>query len=115
MDQEHKAASKPLTHSNQALKGNDQAIKHTLPIKSVDPSCKHLNRLDISDYPLVLHCNKLLVIVGNRLVHKLGASLSAVFKIKILTEPVGGFYTSPVLASYIILRCTVALNTLQTT
>ena len=69
----------------------------------------------MSDYPLVLHCNKLLVIVGNRLAHKLRASLSAVFNIKILTEPVGVFYTSPVLASYIILRCTISLNTLQTT
>ena len=69
----------------------------------------------MSDYPLVLHCNKLFVIVGNGLAHKLRASLSTVFNIKILTEPVGGFYTSPVLASYIILRCTISLNTLQTT
>ena len=72
---------------------------HILPIKSLDPGCKSLNRRHVSDYPLVLHCNKLLILAGNRLAHKLGTRLSTVLNIKILTEPVGGFSMSPVLAT----------------
>ena len=50
----------------------------------------------VSDYPLVLvgvyYTNVLLVLVGNRIAHKLGMSPQ-------LTEPVGVFYMSPVLAT----------------
>ena len=41
-----------------------------------------------------LHCNKLYILVGNSLAQNLGASI----QYKILTEPVGGIYRSPVLA-----------------
>ena len=68
-------------HSQEPHKG---MIKHFLPIKSLDlgRKHKHLNRRHVSDYPLVLHCNNLLVLVGNRLVHKLGTSLSTVLSIQ---------------------------------
>ena len=33
-------------------------------IKSLDRGRKHLNRQHVSDYPLVLHCNKLSVLIG---------------------------------------------------
>ena len=39
---------------------------------------------------------KFLVLVGNRLAHKLGMGMITIFNIKTLTEPVGGFYTNPV-------------------
>ena len=83
-------AFEPLKSSTQEpQKGTIQQLS---PIKSLDPGCKRLNRWHLSDYPFVLHCNKLLVLVGNRLAHKLGTtSLSTVFNIKILTEPVGFF------------------------
>ena len=61
-------------------------FSHLMPIKSLDPARKCLNRRHVSDYPLVLHC---LVFVGNRLAHKLATKLSTVFNIEILTEPVG--------------------------
>ena len=32
--------------------------------QKVDPGCKHLNRQHASDYSLVLHCNKLSVLIN---------------------------------------------------
>ena len=75
---------------SRAPEGNNQAIKHTFCSLDLGRKRKRLNRWHVSDYALVLHCNQLLV-VGNRLAHKLGTSLSTVFNIKILTEPVGFF------------------------
>ena len=42
---------------SRASEGNNQAIFG-------DPSCKYLNRQHASDYPLVLHCNKLSVLMN---------------------------------------------------
>ena len=88
--------------SSRASEGNNEAIKHTLPIKNIDLSGKRLNIQHVSDYPLVIArvqytvIMKFLVLVGDRLAHKLGTGMITVFNIKTLTEPVGGFYTNPV-------------------
>ena len=42
-----------------------ETIKQFLPIKSLDPGHKHLNRQHVSDYLLVLHCNKLWVLINS--------------------------------------------------
>ena len=62
---------------SRASKRNNQAI---FVDQKLDPGCKHLNRQHASDYPLVLHCNKLSVLIGNRLAHKLGTILTTIFK-----------------------------------
>ena len=66
-----------------------------LRIKNLDwASHKCLNRRHVRDHLLVLtvqefiNCNKLLVLVGNRLVHKQGTSLSTVFNVKVARSPV---------------------------
>ena len=41
---------------SRASEGNNQAI---FGDQKLAPGCKHLNRQHASDYPLVLHCNKL--------------------------------------------------------
>ena len=59
-------------------RASNETIKQFLPIKSprLGQGHKHLNRHHASDYPLVLHCNKLSILIGNRLAHKLRTSLS---------------------------------------
>ena len=52
----------PLKIKNsRASEGNNQA---TFGDQKLDPGCKHLNRQNASDYPLVLHCNKLSVLIN---------------------------------------------------
>ena len=46
--------------SSRATKGKNQAI---FGDQKLDPGCKHLNKQHASDYPLVLHCNKLSVLI----------------------------------------------------
>ena len=46
---------------SRASEGNNQAIFGN---QKLDPGCKHLNRQHASDYPLVLHCNKLSVLMN---------------------------------------------------
>ena len=46
---------------SRASEGNNQAI---FGDQKLDPGCKHLNRQHASDYPLVLHCNKLSVLMN---------------------------------------------------
>ena len=38
---------------SRASEGNNEAIKHTLPIENLDLGCKRLNMRHVSDYPLV--------------------------------------------------------------
>ena len=70
IDQEHTAAIWLLTLRKSSTQGPQwEMIKQVLPIKSLrlDPGSKHLNRQHLqhaSDYPLVLHCNKLLVLIN---------------------------------------------------
>ena len=82
------AAIWPLTlwklSTQEPQKGRIKWLSPFFLIKSLDPGHKCLNRWHVSNYPLVLQCNKLLVIVGNRLAHKVGTSLSTVFNIEIL-------------------------------
>ena len=46
---------------SRASEGNNQAL---FGGQKLDPGCKHLNRQHTSDYPLVLHCNKLSVLMN---------------------------------------------------
>ena len=46
---------------SRASEGNNQAI---FADQKLDPGRKHLNRQHANNYPLVLHCNKLLVLIN---------------------------------------------------
>ena len=55
--------SNPQKHEECCLTGTSvgpqkETIKQFLPIKSLDPGCKHLNRQHVSDYPLVLYMHR---------------------------------------------------------
>ena len=56
--------------------------------------------MHVSNYPLVLLAEVIklfdLILVGNRLAHKLGMGLSTVFNVKIQIDPVGNWYMSQV-------------------